>query len=528
MARQSANSLLNSLKGKIWLATSALALFICTFGLLSYMAVSFIVTETFYAVFVPFLFLSFSVMVFGWWLSNEVVGPIERVSLLAKSLERSSLTSLPKTSGSVETDELLQTLHRNSQQLQNITGLMEAVANGKTDVALASLQTSDRLSNSFQKLLSRVAESVDAKQDFKNLEAAVGQLTEEILRIRKGDLDAEIKVDFAPTKEISETLKFLIRHLNELISQIRNDSRQAQVSAAHVRLTIQNLIHDDKNRAQEMNQAATTLKQMPNSVQKISEELSASIASANQSIEKVRRGTEIAQENLTAVSGLRKQVNEAIRRVQELGDRSKEIGKVAKTVEDLSHRTSLIALNASIQAVEASDKPHGFSVLAEEVERLSQRAENTNREISSLNKSINLEIGEVESSLHAAAQKAANLSKFAIETDNSLNELERYVGQSLSLQSKLADYSREHASESEKSFRIFLESISVTEKSVNSLKESEAGIAGFSSLMDKLQLATSDFKLAKEFEDENSSPAKVAETDKYGEFAQNAASNVAA
>ncbi len=86
MARPSANLLLNSLKGKIWLATSALAFFICTFGLLSYLIVSFLISDTFYAVFIPFLFLAFTVMVFGWWLSNEVVIPIEKVSVLVKSL----------------------------------------------------------------------------------------------------------------------------------------------------------------------------------------------------------------------------------------------------------------------------------------------------------------------------------------------------------------------------------------------------------------------------------------------------------
>ena len=156
MARQSANSLLNSLKGKIWLATSALAFFICTFGLISYLIVSFVVSDTFYAVFIPFLFLGFAVMVFGWWLSNEVVSPIEKVSLLAKSLERGVSISLPRTSGSIETDELLQTLHRNSQQMQNLVGLMDKVTNGDLDVALTPLQNSDRLTGAFQKLLAKV------------------------------------------------------------------------------------------------------------------------------------------------------------------------------------------------------------------------------------------------------------------------------------------------------------------------------------------------------------------------------------
>ena len=117
MARRTANSLLNSLKSKIWLATSALAFFICSFGLVSYLIVASLTNDTFYAVFILFTVMAFSVMVFGWWLSNELISPIEKVSLLAKSLERGTTASLPRTTGSTETDEILSSLHRSNQQL---------------------------------------------------------------------------------------------------------------------------------------------------------------------------------------------------------------------------------------------------------------------------------------------------------------------------------------------------------------------------------------------------------------------------
>lgn len=203
MARQSANSLLNSLKGKIWLATSALAFFICTFGLLSYLIVSFLTTDTFVAVFIPFLFLGFTVMVFGWWLSNEVVSPIEKVSLLAKSLERGVSTTLPRTSGSTETDELLQTLFRNSQQMQNLVGLMDKVTSGDLDVALTPLQNSDRLSVSFQKLLAKVTESINAKRDLEKLQTAVSQIKGEVAGVRSGNLDMTIESSFSGTKSLT-------------------------------------------------------------------------------------------------------------------------------------------------------------------------------------------------------------------------------------------------------------------------------------------------------------------------------------
>ncbi len=496
MARQSANSLLNSLKGKIWLATSGLAFFICTFGLVSYLLVSLLTTEIFYAVFIPFLFLGFTVMVFGWWLSNEVVSPIEKVSLLAKSLERGVATSLPRTTGSTETDELLKSLHRNNQQLQNLVGLMDQVANGNLDVALTPLENSDRLSASFQKLLAKVSESIQAKQDLEKLSAAVGGITEEISRVRNGNLDVEIKSSVAETKEISETIKYLLHHLRELVRQIRNDTKHAQMSAGEAGKILQNVIHGDEIKVCELNQAARVFKQIPNNVHRIADELSVSAASASQSIEKARAGTESAQENLNAVGGLRKKMQESLKRIGRLGERAGEIGKVAKMIEDLAHRTNMIAFNASIQAAELGTKGHGFAVIAEEVERLASRAENTNKQISSFNKTISAEIGEIENFLQTTTGEVSNLSKFAIETGNSLGEFEKYIRQFLSLQTKMGNYSSEQSAESEKAFQTFIKSIAETENAVSHLKESGTKITQLSDSMENLQLLVGDFKIS--------------------------------
>src|SRR5690606_12761281 len=152
MATQSTDFLLNSVKGKIWLAVSGLAVLNCIVGVGVYFVASYYLTDSFLTVLLPFMFVAFIMMVFGWWLSNEVLRPIEKLSLLAKSLERSPLASMPKTTGSNETDELLGTLHRNSNQLKNLINMMDSVASGKTDIALTPLQNSDRLSVSFQKL----------------------------------------------------------------------------------------------------------------------------------------------------------------------------------------------------------------------------------------------------------------------------------------------------------------------------------------------------------------------------------------
>jgi methyl-accepting chemotaxis protein len=491
MTRRSANSL----KSKIWLATSALAFFIFSFGIGTYLIISLFTENSFYSALIQLLFIALAVVVFGRWLSNEAVSPIEKVSLLAKSLERGVTTSLPKTSGSSETDELLQTLHRNHQQLQNLVGLMDKVSSGNLDVALTPLKQSDRLSNSFQKLLAKVTESINAKQDLELLKGEIQQITEEITAVRDGNFDVEIKSDFAQTKEVSETLKFLIHQLNELINQVKCDSKQTSASAKEVQKTIQNIIGTDENRIREMNQTMLTLKRIPESVKKISEELFASTYTAKQSIENARNGSEKAQKNVSAVNVLRQQIREAVKRTGKLSERAQEIGKIAKTVEDLAQRTNMIALNASIQAAETGERNRGgFVAFTEEVERLAERAANTNKQISTLNKTMRAEVGEIERSLQDSVSEAANLSRFALETGNSLSELEKYIQQFLNLQEKFLVYSNEQAADTETAFQNFIVLISEAENAVENLKGSETQISQIMTAMENLQAAVANFK----------------------------------
>jgi methyl-accepting chemotaxis protein len=492
MARPSANSLLNSLKGKIWLATSALAFFICTFGLISYLIVALIEVDVFYAVFIPFLFLAFTVMVFGWWLSNEVVSPIEKVSLLAKSLERGNVVSLPRTSGSIETDELLQTLHRSNQQIQTLVGLMDKVAAGNLDVALTPLQNSDRLSGSFQKLLTKVSESIYAKQELEKLETAVEKVTGEVSAIKNGKFDVEISSDSAQTREISESINFLLKQLNNLTANVKNRTVAARNSADEVQKCVLSVIHTSEDKISEMKRATLTLAQVPHGVRKLSEELA--VLPAADSIEKARRGTQTAKANLNAVSGFRKQIQDTVKRIGQFEKHSREIAQIGKTIEDIVNRTNMIALNASIKAVEAEEKNNGFSILAEELENLSVRAETTGKQILSLNKTFFSQIGETEQSLQAAVNEAAKLSEFAVETGNSLSATEKYIGDFLKLREKLAAYAAAQSTETEQAFQTFVSSISESEKDVKILKESDAHIKQFSSSLETLQSAATNLK----------------------------------
>jgi hypothetical protein len=223
-----------------------------------------------------------------------------------------------------------------------------------------------------------------------------------------------------------------------------------------------------------------------------------SAESARQTIQKAQHGSQIATDNSESVGHLRKQVRENVKRIQNLNERTHDIERVAKTVEDLANRTNMIALNASIQATELGEDGHGFVLVAEEVERLAVRANGTNKQISTLNKSILAEIRKVESSVEMTMGEVASLSKFAIESSNVLNEMGRYVSQFLNLQENLISYSKDESEEADNAFTTLQDSISETETTVSKLKDSSVELDSLAKAMKDLRSHISEFRLAKD------------------------------
>lgn len=493
MAKKIPDSFSNSLKGKIWLSTVALAFFVCTFGSLSYIVISFLVNDPFYAIFIPFLLLAITIVAFGLWLSSEIVNPVEKVLLLTKSLERGISTSLPKTSGSKETDEILETINKISGQIQRLVSSMDNVAQGNLDPVYAQNSNADRISLTFQKLLAKVSESIHAKQELEKLESAVRQLSEESGLIRNNKLATSVNSNTGSTQEIALTINYLLGQLADLSAQAKSSAEKSQIAAIEVQKNLQNVIQKDESRIREIGQATVTLKKVPQLIHQITDEISQSALSANQSVEKVRQGIKNARTNFDAVDRLRKQVQESVRRIQKLNECSQEIGNAAKTVGDLAQRTNLVALNASIQVAELGEQGRGFIVISEEIERLAARADKTNKQINALNKEIQSEIEKVENSLETIVGEAANFSKFTIETGNLSGDMERYLVRYLSLQEKIVNYTTGQTADAEQAFQTLSLSVAESPNSDSDLKESIQLTGNITHSMENLQNVANNF-----------------------------------
>ena len=442
MAKQSADYILGSLRNRILLAVAALVVFNSIFGLLGYLAVSFVISEPVYSVVTAVAAMTAATAIFGWWLSNEILRPIEAVSLLARSLERSPSATLPKTTGATETDVLLNSLHRNSQQLQNLIRLMDDVANGKTDSAMAPLQNPDRLSLSFQKLVSKVIESIEAKQQLDELQGSVNRLSSDISGVRSGDLAVDVRGDHGQVGEIAESFKFVLGRLSEIVRGVALGSSLAREAAEDARNIVRTVREAETLRAERLNKTVSVLTDSPERFRELTEQLEVTVSRVAASI---RNGDTDPDAQVDAMSRLRGFASESRKRLEQMRERASAIPRAARRTQEIARRANLIALNTTVIGNDQSRD----SFLTGEVALLSLKAEAIHKEFLELNESLSADVSRLDNSLAAVWSELNELTGVAGRHAQSASEIEKNVGRMEAIQVSLKTYFAERFAENE-------------------------------------------------------------------------------
>jgi methyl-accepting chemotaxis protein len=146
------------------------------------------------------------------------------------------------------------------------------------------------------------------------------------------------------------------------------------------------------------NQQATGAGEQSVAITEISTTISELLATSRQIAESARRvaqnaeqtagsahsGHSIVELTHESISGIRRQVDQIVAHMLELGKKSQEIGAVLDIVAELAEQTNILAINATIEAAGAGDSGKRFAVVADEIRKLADRVAGSTKEIRSL------------------------------------------------------------------------------------------------------------------------------------------------
>ncbi len=165
------------------------------------------------------------------------------------------------------------------------------------------------------------------------------------------------------------------------------------------------------------------------------EELAATIAGISQQVKDTAENARSAR-NQTSMAGdvveeCNRQMHDMMAAMEEITRTSDEIGKIIKTIEDISFQTNILALNAAVEAARAGEAGKGFAVVAEEVRSLANKSSVASNDTAAL----------IEGSLEAVARG----KDLAGATAESLSKVVEEVRVAAATVDKIADAAEEQA-----------------------------------------------------------------------------------
>lgn len=146
---------------------------------------------------------------------------------------------------------------------------------------------------------------------------------------------------------------------------------------------------------------------------------------ARESVEQATKGLDLIDQMAVGMEAIRTNAEFSEKKVTTLGQRSEQISSIVETMGNISARTDMLALNASIEAVRAGQEGRGFAVVADEVRKLAESTAKASRDISTLVDAIQTEAQDTVSAITEERQQVQEEISRVNEAGITLEEISR-------------------------------------------------------------------------------------------------------
>ncbi len=282
------------------------------------------------------------------------------------------------------------------------------------------IQTVDRAVNGIAEgnadLTNRI--TIKAKDEIGSLVNGFNKFVEKLHRIisditnSKNDLSTvELELD-RHIQETTSSITEILANIESAGSQVDSQSKsveQTSAAVAEIAENISGLEHMIDNQSSGVTQASTAV-----------EEMIANISAVNMSMDKMAGSFSQLEEN--AGTGVERQKS-AEERISQIEAQSKTLQDANKVIASIASQTNLLAMNAAIEAAHAGDAGRGFSVVADEIRKLSETSTAESKTIGSELKKIQAAITSVVQASKESSESFTQVSGLIKATDELVQQV---------------------------------------------------------------------------------------------------------
>ncbi|NML26770.1 methyl-accepting chemotaxis protein [Zoogloea dura] len=339
----------------------------------------------------------------------------------------------------------------------------------------------------------RLKEAAEAERN--GTQQAILRLMNEMGDLADGDLTVRATVTEDITGAIADSVNYTIEELSVLVRRINDAAIRVTAATESAQQTSDELLAATERQAQELRLAGETAQSMASSMSAASEDALQSAQVARRSLEAAQKGAVAVEDTIKGMNEIREKIQETSKRIKRLGESSQEIGEIVELISDITEQTNVLALNAAIQAASAGEAGRGFSVVAEEVQRLAERSAEATKQIGAIVKTIQTDTGDAVAAMENATRDVVDGAHLSETAGQELAEIERVSAETAQLIERISVSTEVQARAATQVAEKMKGILAITDRTTAGTQQTAVSIGELADLAVELKGSVSGFKV---------------------------------